>query len=189
MFEGWGSTFEGWGSTEDPVPVARAPGRVNLIGEHTDYNQGLALPAAISLPISIAFRPRTDRRAELHSLALGETRAFDLDLVRQPRSGGENPRPWIDYAAGMAWALNGADIPLRGVQGVIESRLPIGSGLSSSAAGARLGVGTDRPRERTAPVPRSLGGSGPPGRGGIRRRAVRCDGPGRLHSAEPATRC
>jgi galactokinase len=126
--------FEAWGSSEDPVFVVRAPGRVNLIGEHTDYNQGLVLPAAIALDISIALRPRRDRRVELHSLALGETRAFDLDDVKQRRSAGGTSRTWIDYVAGMAWALGGADIELRGLQGVIESRLPVGSGLASSAA-------------------------------------------------------
>jgi galactokinase len=126
--------FEAWGSTDDPVFVARAPGRVNLIGEHTDYNQGLVLPAAIGLELFVAFRPRTDRRVELHSLAFGETRAFDLDDVDQPRGGGRGARTWIDYVAGMAWSLARAGIQLRGVQGVIDTRLPVGSGLASSAA-------------------------------------------------------
>jgi galactokinase len=126
--------FEAWGSSDDPVFVAKAPGRVNLIGEHTDYNLGLALPAAIGLELFVAFRPRSDRRVELHSLAFGETRAFGLDDVDQPRAGCRGARNWIDYVAGTAWALARAGIQLRGVQGVIDTRLPVGSGLASSAA-------------------------------------------------------
>jgi galactokinase len=126
--------FEAWGPTEDPIFVSRAPGRVNLIGEHTDYNEGLVLPAAISLELSIAFRPRTDRRVELHSLALGETRAFDLDDVTRPPARRGASRTWIDYVAGTAWALAVSGIQRRGLQGVIESRLPAGAGLASSAA-------------------------------------------------------
>jgi galactokinase len=124
--------FEAWGSTDDPVFVSRAPGRVNLIGEHTDYNLGLVLPAAIALEVSIAFRPRTDRHVQMHSLAFGETRAFDLDAVEH--DGGAAPRTWIDYVAGTAWSLTRAGVQLRGVQGVIESSLPTGAGLASSAA-------------------------------------------------------
>jgi galactokinase len=124
--------FDAWGSTEERVFVSRAPGRVNLIGEHTDYNQGLVLPAAIELDVSIAFRPRLDGRVELHSLAFGETRAFDLKEVNKPHVRGSPA--WIDYAAGTAWTLAEAGIELRGLQGVIESRVPLGAGLASSAA-------------------------------------------------------
>lgn len=126
--------FEAWGPTDDPVTVSRAPGRVNLIGEHTDYNEGLVLPAAIGLDVSVAFRPRTDRRVELHSLALGETRAFDLDDVKRARVPDRFPRTWIDYVAGTAWALAESGIELHGLQGIIESRVPPGAGLASSAA-------------------------------------------------------
>jgi galactokinase len=126
--------FEAWGSSEEPVFVARAPGRVNLIGEHTDYNLGLVLPAAIGLEVSIAFRPRIDRRVELHSLEFGETRAFELDDVKWAPPGGGSSGTWIDYVAGTAWAMAAAGIELRGIQGVIESRLPAGAGLASSAA-------------------------------------------------------
>ena len=114
--------------------MARAPGRVNLIGEHTDYNKGLVLPTAIGLELSIAFRPRTDGRVELHSLALGETRAFDLKEAGRLRPAGETQQTWLDYVAGTAWALSEAGVQLQGFQGVIESDLPIGGGLASSAA-------------------------------------------------------
>jgi galactokinase len=126
--------FEAWGSTSDPIFVARAPGRVNLIGEHTDYNQGLVLPAAIALEVSIVFRPRSDRRVELHSLAFGETRAFDLDGVVRPDQADGGGRSWIDYVAGVAWSLDEAGVALRGLQGVIDTTLPVGAGLGSSAA-------------------------------------------------------
>lgn len=106
----------------------RAPGRVNLIGEHTDYNLGLVLPAAIDREIRIAYVPTTDRRVELTRLDDGDTRGFDLDAER-PRDGS-----WLDYVAGTAWALTEAGRPLVGLRGVIASNLPENSGLSSSAA-------------------------------------------------------
>jgi galactokinase len=117
-----------------PVEVVRAPGRVNLIGEHTDVNDGFVLPAAIDLEIRIGFAPSDDRRAVLHRLdASGKvmddgTAAFDLDAL-PPRSGG-----WADYAIGMAWAIAQAGLACRGLRGVISSTLPVGAGLSSSAA-------------------------------------------------------
>src|SRR4029079_18579293 len=81
------------------VRVVRASARVNLIGEHTDYNQGLVLPAAIDLEIRIAYLPTDDRRVRLRRLDGDEADGFDLD----------DPRPaagtWLDYVAGTAWAL------------------------------------------------------------------------------------
>jgi galactokinase len=103
---------------------------VNLIGEHTDHQDGFVLPMAVDLATWIASVPTGSRRVELTSLAMGETRAFDLDAVSpERRSGG-----WIDFAAGVAWSLREAGVALRGVRGVIESDLPLGAGLSSSAA-------------------------------------------------------
>ena len=113
------------------VRTVRAPGRVNLIGEHTDYNEGLVLPVAISLEVWIAAVPNPDPVVELTSLAAGETGAFALDEIRPPSS--EN-RGWIDYAAGVAWALAGQGITLRSIKGVIDADLPVGAGLASSAA-------------------------------------------------------
>jgi galactokinase len=110
------------------VRLVRAPGRVNLIGEHTDYNLGFVLPVAIDLEIRIAFVPTADRRVELVGGAIGERAGFDLDAIG-PRRGA-----WIDYAAGTAWALAEAGITMHGLRGVIVSSLPTGSGLSSSAA-------------------------------------------------------
>jgi galactokinase len=108
--------------------VARAPGRVNLIGEHTDYNLGFVMPAAISLETWLGFVPTDDRRVELASLQSDETGAFDLDAI--PAGTGS----WIDYVAGTAWSMAEAGIATRGFRGVLTSSVPQGAGLSSSAA-------------------------------------------------------
>ncbi|HEX7950541.1 MAG TPA: galactokinase [Candidatus Limnocylindrales bacterium] len=110
------------------VRVVRAPGRVNLIGEHTDYNEGFVLPAAIDLEIRIAYLPTTDRRVELTRLDTGDRQAFGLDRDRAKNGS------WLDYVAGTAWALTEAGLPLTGLRGVIASTLPTSAGLSSSAA-------------------------------------------------------
>jgi len=107
--------------------VVRAPGRVNLIGEHTDYNDGFVLPAAIDLETWIAAAPSGDTRVEL-VLDDGRRSAFDLAAL-EPAQGA-----WIDTVAGMAWSLGDVDVPLRGIRGVVATEIPIGSGLSSSAA-------------------------------------------------------
>jgi galactokinase len=110
------------------IRVVHAPGRVNLIGEHTDYNAGFVLPLAIDLGISIALLPADDRRVTLTLEATGETDGIDLDAI-PPRSG-----RWIDYVAATAWAMAAADLPVRGFRGVLVSDLPQDAGLSSSAA-------------------------------------------------------
>jgi galactokinase len=111
------------------VRVVHAPGRVNLIGEHTDYNSGFVLPVAIDLGIAIALLPTDDRRVELTLAATGETAGFDLDAIGPARGGA-----WIDYVAGTAWALAERGAATRGFRGILASDLPQGSGLSSSAA-------------------------------------------------------
>lgn len=108
--------------------VVRAPGRVNLVGEHTDYNDGLVLPAAIGLAIDIAFVPNDDDRVDLVLSATGERASIDLADIG-PRRG-----TWVDYVAGTAWALREAGAPVRGFTGILTSTIPAGAGLSSSAA-------------------------------------------------------
>jgi galactokinase len=110
------------------IRIVRAPGRVNLIGEHTDYNGGFVLPAAIGLETWIALAPTDDRRVEVTLAATGERAGFDLDAIG-PRRGG-----WIDYVAGTASVLALAGVNLRGFRGLLASTLPISAGLSSSAA-------------------------------------------------------
>ncbi len=111
-----------------PAFIVRAPGRVNLIGEHTDYNDGFVLPMAIDRAVWIALRPTGDRHVTVESLDFGETDTFSLDdLNRQPGS-------WVDYVRGVAWALQHHGYAINGWQGVIAGDVPVGAGLSSSAA-------------------------------------------------------
>ena len=110
------------------LTVVRAPGRVNLMGEHTDYNHGLVLPVAIDLELRIARRPRDDRRVRIALVATGETAELDLDRIG-PAGGG-----WIDYVAGTAREMAASGLATFGFDGVLASTIPIASGLSSSAA-------------------------------------------------------
>ena len=109
--------------------VAVAPGRVNLIGEHTDYNDGFVLPMAIGRAAIVVFRAREDRVLRGHSVAFDETREMSLDALRAP--GGSD---WMSYVAGVAWAFQSEDLPTRGLDLVVDGDVPIGAGLSSSAA-------------------------------------------------------
>jgi len=106
-----------------------APGRVNLIGEHTDYNQGYVFPAAIDRYIHGAFSPRADSLVRLISMDFKQAVEFPLDDIRYDKMD-----PWGNYPRGMARVLQQRGITLRGMQGVIKSGIPVGSGLSSSAA-------------------------------------------------------
>ncbi len=112
-----------------PVSVARAPGRVNLIGDHTDYNGGFVLPMALDRDLRVAFRRWKDHRVELVSLDMGETVEFSLSNI----SKGEGPS-WAAYPMGVAWALQEEGHKLSGLRGVIKSDIPAGAGLGSSAA-------------------------------------------------------
>jgi galactokinase len=110
-----------------PELLVRAPGRVNLIGEHTDYNDGFVFPAAIDRYLWIALRPRTDGQVRVHSLDFG-TSEFSLEALSQDGEG------WIEYLKGVAWVLTEGGASLTGWEGVLGSDIPIGAGLSSSAA-------------------------------------------------------
>jgi galactokinase len=112
-----------------PAFLARAPGRVNLIGEHTDYNDGFVLPMAIDREVAVVGAPRDDRRIRLYALNFDDEACFALDQLQR----GE-PADWSDYPRGVAWALQEAGFDLVGFDGVLYGDVPIGSGLSSSAA-------------------------------------------------------
>ncbi len=108
---------------------ARAPGRVNLIGEHTDYNDGFVLPVSIALQVLVDGVERDDRVLVLRSAKIEGERRFNLDAL-EPGPRGD----WSDYVRGIAYDLQRADIQLRGAELDVSGDLPIGSGLSSSAA-------------------------------------------------------
>jgi galactokinase len=109
--------------------VYRAPGRVNLIGEHTDYNDGFVLPAAIGFSCWTAIAPRNDRKLVLYSENFDESVEADLDNLTHRRTGN-----WPDYPLGVAWALQRAGYHLNGADIHILGEVPLGAGLSSSAA-------------------------------------------------------
>jgi galactokinase len=112
--------------------LARAPGRVNLIGDHTDYNDGFVLPMAIDRAVWIALRLREDTRVLAHSLD------FDSDVELRTDDVQHGERGWGEYVRGVAWALGEKarhdGIGLRGWEGVVAGDVPLGAGLSSSAA-------------------------------------------------------
>jgi len=106
-----------------------APGRVNLIGEHTDYNDGFALPMAIDRRTVVAAAKRTDRKVRVTSNGIAKSEEFDLD-----RPGPKRRNSWLDYIEGTAQCLEMRNIKLVGADLFIESDVPSGAGLSSSAA-------------------------------------------------------
>lgn len=121
----------------EQVQIARAPGRVNLIGEHTDYSGGFVLPVAIDRDIVIAFRPRLDGTVRLYSADYQECSEFSIDRCVAIES--DPVHLWSNYFRGVAWALrarteaSGGPL-LRGLDAVIAGDIPRGAGLSSSAA-------------------------------------------------------
>lgn len=112
-----------------PAFLAYAPGRVNLIGEHTDYNDGFVLPIAIDRWVAYVLSPRDDRKVRLASLNFGGEVEFGLDDLRK-----DDVHPWSNYPRGVAWALQERGATLKGMDAVLYGDVPLGSGLSSSAA-------------------------------------------------------
>jgi len=109
--------------------IFRAPGRVNLIGEHTDYNDGFVLPAAIEFYCWAASAPRRDGKLVIHSENFNETVEAGLDSLSPLAK-----KHWANYPLGVAWALHQARKPLTGANIYIAGEVPLGAGLSSSAA-------------------------------------------------------
>lgn len=106
----------------------RAPGRVNLIGEHTDYNEGFVLPAAIDRSILALARPRKDKQVRIYSLDFNNLFEFSLDKIKAVKDS------WGNYPMGVAKILQEEKLKLKGFEAVFQSNVPVGAGLSSSAA-------------------------------------------------------
>ena len=113
-----------------PALISSAPGRINIIGEHTDYNGGYVLPAAIDRRIHFLVAPRSDDRVVLWAENFGEQEEFSLKDLAPSSSG----KKWSNYVQGIFWILEKESLSLGGVDGFIFGDIPLGSGLSSSAA-------------------------------------------------------
>ena len=127
--EAFTGVFGADGDASGAIRVVRAPGRVNLIGEHTDYNDGFVLPAAIDRDVMLAARRRTDQRVRVYSLDYRERVEFTLDGVEY-----DFAHPWSNYLRGTLSVLAGKGLPLAGMDVVVAGEVPQGAGLSSSAA-------------------------------------------------------
>ncbi len=112
----------------EPAGVWAGPGRVNLIGEHTDYNDGFVMPFALPQRVMVAAAPRSDDTWRVTSLNKNRTATFDRSDLWPGMSG------WHAYVAGIVWALDAAGFAVEGADLVLRSDVPIGAGLSSSAA-------------------------------------------------------
>jgi galactokinase len=112
-----------------PTAWLRAPGRVDLMGSHTDYNDGYVATMSVDRDTWIAVRARDERRVRIASLNLPGTAEFSLDAIDH-----DPDVPWTDYVRGAAWVLQGDGVDLSGFDGLLHSTVPFGSGLSSSAA-------------------------------------------------------
>jgi galactokinase len=108
--------------------VVRSPGRVNLIGEHTDYNMGYVLPAAIDKAILFAITPRSDRQCHVYAMDMNDEHEFSLDDLRSSKKG------WPNYLMGVVDQFVKAKYSIRGFNCVFGGDIPIGAGMSSSAA-------------------------------------------------------
>ena len=113
----------------DRPRIFRAPGRVNLIGEHTDYNDGFVMPAAVAFSTYVAIAPRSDRKLVIHSEEFPGNFEFDLDHFPTQRTGA-----WCDYVLGIASVLMQRGLQPQGANLFVHGEVPIGAGLSSSAA-------------------------------------------------------
>lgn len=112
-----------------PPRLFRAPGRVNLIGEHTDYNDGFVLPVAVDHQVVVAARGREDAQVNVYALDFEQWDHFDLRAITRSQK-----KPWRNYIRGVAWSLQRDGHTLVGMDAVIAGDVPIGAGLSSSAA-------------------------------------------------------
>ena len=122
--------FKKFGQTANPekVHVFRSPGRINLIGEHTDYNNGFVLPASVDKAVYFVIEPREDDQVILHAADLDETYSFAVtDLTKPDRS-------WSHYQIGIIEQIYKKGLKIGGFQTTFGGDVPVGAGLSSSAA-------------------------------------------------------
>ena len=140
-----------------PVRIVRAPGRVNLLGEHVDYNDGIGLPAAIDRATYIAFSPSATDRSTIVAVDFDQQAVFSVEGLPAKSQTDGSPLPeWAHYPAGVMWALREAGLATPAMDAVFLSNVPRGSGLSSSAsvqmafalAWQTLGGWTRSPMER-----------------------------------------
>ncbi|GAB4452830.1 MAG: galactokinase [Anaerolineales bacterium] len=118
-----------------PAHIVRAPGRVNLLGEHVDYNDGFVLPAAIDRATYIAFSPAAARHSTLTAVDFDQQASFSPDTIPTKTQADSSPLPeWAHYPAGVMWALMEEGLPVLSMNAVFASDVPRGSGLSSSAS-------------------------------------------------------
>ena len=118
-----------WGDNGNSVEIVKAPGRVNLIGEHTDYNDGFVLPVAIDREIIMAAEPRDDREVHLYAVDLDAKSSFSLDEIgRDPQAS------WSNYIRGVLLLLQERGLPVKGMNAAFSGDVPLAAGLSSSAA-------------------------------------------------------
>ncbi len=142
-----------------PVSTVIAPGRVELLGNHTDYNQGLIMALAIDKTITIAAAPRTDHQVEVVSTAFPEVARFPLDRIER-----DPAVPWANYIKGLLLQLQQRGVRIGGFNAALHSTIPLGAGLSSSAA---LLVATALTVRKLYPYTLTETGSGaPPARDG-----------------------
>ena len=120
---------------QTPAHIARAPGRVNLLGEHVDYNDGFVLPAAIDRATYIAFSPTASHHTTLVAADFNEQVLFSPQTIPTKTQTDSTPLPeWAHYPAGVMWALLEEDLHVPAINAVYASNVPRGSGLSSSAS-------------------------------------------------------
>jgi galactokinase len=120
---------ERFGAPRPDAVLVRAPGRVNLIGEHTDYNGGFVLPMAMDRAVWMLAQPREDEVVRVFAAEFNEEATFSLPDIQRSEQ-----HLWLNYLMGVAKELLALGVPLRGMDAVIAGDVPIGAGLSSSAA-------------------------------------------------------
>src|SRR5215208_2995778 len=120
---------------QTPAHIARAPGRVNLLGEHVDYNDGFVLPAAIDRATYIAFSPADTLHSTLVAVDMDQGASFAAGTIPSKTQPDGTPLPeWALYPAGVMWSLNEEKLSTPALNAVFASNVPRGSGLSSSAS-------------------------------------------------------